>query len=108
LANWERREWIRLLYDHIKQKKKVIVNKRVEKIEESDDGVSVTTSDGDTFSGDMLVGADGVHSIVREAMWRNAGLEPKAENQSLHHPRTSSHCNHDASQKERKGRQEAS
>lgn len=68
------------MYGCLKDKKKVLINKRVAKIDMSDTGVKVTTTDGDTFSGDILVGADGVHSVVREAMWRYAGLQPAEKN----------------------------
>ncbi|KAK7702400.1 hypothetical protein SLS64_009692 [Diaporthe eres] len=83
IANWERREWNQLMYGCLKQKGKVLVGKRVAKVDMSDTGVTVTTADGDTFSGDMLVGADGVHSVVREAMWRYAGLKPAEKNKEL-------------------------
>lgn len=68
------------MYGCLKKKEKVLVGKRVAKVDMSDTGVTVTTADGDTFSGDMLVGADGVHSVVREAMWRYAGLKPAEKN----------------------------
>jgi 2-polyprenyl-6-methoxyphenol hydroxylase-like FAD-dependent oxidoreductase len=42
----------------------------IETVEESDQGVTVTTADGRMFTGDMLVGADGIHSVVRREMWR--------------------------------------
>jgi len=38
---------------------------RVRTLEASDDGVRVTTEDGDTHAADVLVGADGIRSMVR-------------------------------------------
>ncbi|CAF1177584.1 unnamed protein product [Adineta steineri] len=38
----------------------------VNKIAESDTGVEVTLHDGSTVNGDILVGADGIHSKIRE------------------------------------------
>lgn len=35
-------------------------------------GVRVYTSDGSCYNGNLLVGADGVHSKVRSEMWRHA------------------------------------
>lgn len=36
------------------------------------DQVTVRTQDGSVYTGDIVVGADGVHSTVRQEMWRNA------------------------------------
>lgn len=37
--------------------------------------LSVTTSDGTKYTGDIVVGADGVHSVTRAEMWRMANLQ---------------------------------
>lgn len=43
----------------------------------TDSDVIVTTRDGDSFTGDLLLGADGVHSKVRQQMQRVAtAIEP--------------------------------
>lgn len=63
---------LQLLYDNIKDKSKVLTKKRVQTVELSDDKVVVKTSDGSSFNGDLLVGADGIHSAVRKEMWRLA------------------------------------
>lgn len=36
------------------------------------DSASVVTEDGSVFRGDLIVGADGVHSRIRSEMWRLA------------------------------------
>jgi 2-polyprenyl-6-methoxyphenol hydroxylase-like FAD-dependent oxidoreductase len=41
-------------------------NNSINKITESNTGVEVTLQDGSTVSGDIVVGADGIHSKVRE------------------------------------------
>ncbi len=41
-------------------------------IEYSSNGVSVHCENGASFDGDLVVGADGVHSIVQSEMWRHA------------------------------------
>lgn len=33
------------------------------------DCVTVKTADGDIYSADIVIGADGVHSFTRNAMW---------------------------------------
>lgn len=45
------------------------------KIEELDNCVQVALKDGSTIRGDILIGADGVHSRTRTEMWRLADLE---------------------------------
>ncbi|KAL2782879.1 hypothetical protein BJX66DRAFT_350308 [Aspergillus keveii] len=42
----------------------------VAKIEHHDGGVGIETRDGRIFTGDFVVGADGVHSKTRGEMWR--------------------------------------
>jgi 2-polyprenyl-6-methoxyphenol hydroxylase-like FAD-dependent oxidoreductase len=37
---------------------------------QSEDGVQVITDKGKVFKGDILVGADGIYSTVRQEMWR--------------------------------------
>jgi 2-polyprenyl-6-methoxyphenol hydroxylase-like FAD-dependent oxidoreductase len=63
---------LQVLYDHIKDKSKIMTNRRVSGIESDEHGVVVTTTDGSTYEGDMVVGADGIHSAVRHEMWRIA------------------------------------
>ncbi|KAJ5013285.1 FAD-dependent monooxygenase andE [Colletotrichum sp. SAR 10_99] len=70
---------LQILYDNLRQKDKVLTNKRVVHVETSSTGVVVTTKDGTTYTGDILVGGDGVHSKVREEMWRIASVsDPNA------------------------------
>jgi 2-polyprenyl-6-methoxyphenol hydroxylase-like FAD-dependent oxidoreductase len=38
-------------------------------VEAGDDGVRVTAEDGERLDGDLLVGADGIHSVVRAAVF---------------------------------------
>ena len=48
-----------------------MTGKKVNMIENSPpDRVSATTEDGFTFSGNIIVGADGVHSTIRREMAR--------------------------------------
>lgn len=63
---------LQALYDHLKSKDKVLTNKRVVKVSHQNSGVDVTTKDGTVYRGDILVGADGVHSAVRTEMWKIA------------------------------------
>lgn len=63
---------IEILYNKIQDKSKVLTSHRVQSIETSDSNVTVKTSDGQRFTGDIVVGGDGIHSKVREEMWKEA------------------------------------
>ncbi|GKT61946.1 FAD binding domain-containing protein [Colletotrichum tofieldiae] len=63
---------LQALWRNLKNKNKVYVGKKVASVSLEPSKVSVETSDGEIFSGDVLVGADGVHSKVRSEMWRLA------------------------------------
>ncbi|KAF8146894.1 hypothetical protein K438DRAFT_1868558 [Mycena galopus ATCC 62051] len=66
----DRQMAIEVFYNNLKDKSKVLVDKRVLSVTPLANGVQVTTQDGSTYSGDILVGADGVHSTIRKEMWR--------------------------------------
>lgn len=66
----DRQMVLQVLYNNIKDKTKVLTKKRVERVTTTDDGVLVQTADGSTYRGDILIGADGIHSTVRKEMWK--------------------------------------
>ncbi|KAJ9363500.1 hypothetical protein C8Q69DRAFT_178943 [Paecilomyces variotii] len=72
LISIARRDVIRILYENLKDKSRVHPNQRVKNISSTKSGVTVTTEDGSTWTGDIVVGADGVRSAVRQEMWRIA------------------------------------
>lgn len=59
----------------IKQKHKLLLNKRMKRIDHTSTGVTIHCEDGTSYDGDMVIGADGVNSKVRQEMWRIAGQE---------------------------------
>ncbi|KAJ4311440.1 hypothetical protein N0V94_007953 [Neodidymelliopsis sp. IMI 364377] len=71
----DRQMIIQVLYDNLRDKSKVITSKGVVEVEQSTGKVKVVTGDGDTFRGDLLVGADGIHSTVRREMWKLADAD---------------------------------
>lgn len=68
----DRQMLLQILYDNLKHKDRVLTNKRVVHVDMNRTGVFVTTEDGSSYIGDILVGGDGVHSKVRQEMWRIA------------------------------------
>lgn len=76
---WGDREiLLRVLYENLQDRSKVLVNKKVVDVEHSSDGVKVSCQDGSTYEGDVLAGADGVFSKTREKLWQLAETEHPA------------------------------
>ncbi|KAH8816061.1 hypothetical protein F5884DRAFT_872553 [Xylogone sp. PMI_703] len=61
-----------MLYDRLKDKSRILTGKRVVKVENLSDSVAVFCKDGASYTGSIVVGADGIHSKVRKEMRRNA------------------------------------
>ncbi|KAI9785103.1 MAG: hypothetical protein M1816_000514 [Peltula sp. TS41687] len=70
----ERRAFLQALYDELPDQSKVIERSRVIDIVESNEMVRIILADGTVHEGDLCVGTDGVHSMVREVMWKTANL----------------------------------
>ncbi|KAI1082434.1 FAD/NAD(P)-binding domain-containing protein [Whalleya microplaca] len=66
----DRQHLLRIVYGRNSKQSNIITGARVASVDEFEDGVEVTTTDGRRFTGDILVGADGAHSMVRQEMWR--------------------------------------
>lgn len=83
------------MYTALKDKTRVRPGARVTSISSNKSGVSVYTEDGTAYHGDLVVGADGVHSVVRSEIWRIAheeqpGLIPDSEKSRKPHLEKSS------------------
>lgn len=74
----ERESALRIMYHNLRNKSTVQLQKRIDKVEHQEDAVIVTCTDGTSISGDVLVGCDGVHSVVRQEMWRLAHLHEQS------------------------------
>ncbi|EUC41697.1 hypothetical protein COCMIDRAFT_8624 [Bipolaris oryzae ATCC 44560] len=68
----DRQMVIRTLYDNLKDKTRILMSQKVVRVEQTADTVKVSTKVGETYSAEVLVGADGIHSKVRREMWRLA------------------------------------
>ncbi|KAL2808080.1 hypothetical protein BJX63DRAFT_439718 [Aspergillus granulosus] len=68
----ERHRLLNALWGAIKDKSKIHLSCRVSKIKHIPGGAAIETSDGRVFTGDFVVGADGVHGKSRDEMWRLA------------------------------------
>ncbi|KAJ5693543.1 hypothetical protein N7536_003955 [Penicillium majusculum] len=68
----DRQKVLEILLNLYPEKSKVLTNKRVSEVRLGEHRASVLTDDGSMFEGDLIVGADGVHSRTRSEMWRLA------------------------------------
>lgn len=75
LSFGDRQALLQVMLDGIRDKSKILMNKTVADVIHSADGVTVKCKDGTAYDGDILVGADGVYSKTREALWNLAAKE---------------------------------
>ena len=66
----DRQQLIEGLFENLVDKSRVYTSCGALKVGHIDQGVKVETRDGRVFTGSIVVGADGVHSLVRQEMWR--------------------------------------
>lgn len=61
---------MRLFYDNLPGlPQKILTGKTLVSLKQDDRGVEVTCADGTSYHGDILIGADGVHSAVRKLLF---------------------------------------
>ncbi|KGO40828.1 Monooxygenase, FAD-binding [Penicillium expansum] len=70
IAFLPRRMLLKILLKHLGDRQDdVVPNKKVIRVDHYPSHVIVHCADGSSFEGDMVVGADGVRSVVRQSMW---------------------------------------
>lgn len=79
----ERRFWQTCLYNQIKDKSRIRPQSGVASFKETEDGVEVVTDSGETIAGDLLLGADGIHSVVRKLMADNIATADAASSEEM-------------------------
>ncbi|KAK8053276.1 hypothetical protein PG996_012577 [Apiospora saccharicola] len=67
---FDRQQLLHILYDNLKHKDRILLKKKVSdvKLSSGGGGVKVQGTDGSVYEGTIVVGADGVHSVVRSIM----------------------------------------
>lgn len=78
MAFLDRQKLLDILYRNYPDKINIITGTKVTEVRKVDNGVCVSTDDGTLYHGDLVVGADGVHSRMRSEMWRLAGAAHKS------------------------------
>ncbi|KAE8340703.1 hypothetical protein BDV24DRAFT_151823 [Aspergillus arachidicola] len=77
IAFLDRQKFLEILHTSYPDPSSIHTNCRVTHIRRHDSHIEVVTSSGHEYTGDVVVGADGVHSVIRSEMWKLAdALEP--------------------------------
>ncbi|KAI9929711.1 hypothetical protein MW887_001187 [Aspergillus wentii] len=72
VAFLDRQIVLAILYKHLgDSQSRVHLEKKVVRVEHVDSGVIAHCADGSSFNGDIVVGADGVKSTIRQQMWQH-------------------------------------
>jgi FAD dependent monooxygenase len=82
LAFLDRQKVLEILFRSYSENKNMHLNSEVTGVEETSDGVVVTTTNGTRYHGHLVVGADGVHSVIRSEIWRASPIVTEAEKNS--------------------------
>ncbi|CAM0137816.1 unnamed protein product [Umbelopsis sp. WA50703] len=86
---FERRNLLKIMYEAQPHPSKLLTGKHVQAIEDDENGVTVTTKDGGVYKGDIVIGADGVWSTVRQSMWK--AMERDGQTKDLSHDKQGKH-----------------
>jgi 2-polyprenyl-6-methoxyphenol hydroxylase-like FAD-dependent oxidoreductase len=70
----ERQILLRVLANNVEDQSRILLSKKVIKIDTNEKNAAVYCEDGSAYEADVVVGADGVYSIARREAWRNAEL----------------------------------
>ena len=70
-----RQTLLKSLYNSVSRKERLLVGKRVSRVDCNQDRIVAQCKDGTSYEGAVIVGADGVHSMVRQEMWRHMNLK---------------------------------
>lgn len=71
----DRQQLIEGLFEELANKTNIHTSCDIVNVEHTDQGVIAKARDGRVFTGSIVVGADGVHSRVRQEMWRMTEAE---------------------------------
>ncbi|RDH28589.1 hypothetical protein BDQ94DRAFT_174662 [Aspergillus welwitschiae] len=93
IAFFDRQKLLEVLHTRYPDQSKILTSQRVTEICPSGSRVKVITEAGATYTGDLVVGADGVHSKVRSEMWRIAdAIQPGLVTKSERNSTTTEYC----------------
>jgi FAD dependent monooxygenase len=68
---FEREELLKVLYDNIPDKENIHTSQQVTDLEIGEKLIAVKTKNGRVWRAPIVVGADGIHSMVRKHIWKD-------------------------------------
>ncbi|KAK2596434.1 hypothetical protein N8I77_013324 [Diaporthe amygdali] len=86
IGYFNRYDLLCVLHKHIREKERLLVNQKIIRVDTLEDKAIAYTSTGDVFEAQVVIGADGVRSTVRNEMWRNAevaGAVPEEDKKEI-------------------------
>ncbi|KAJ5425430.1 orotidine-5'-phosphate decarboxylase [Penicillium sp. CMV-2018d] len=83
LAFLDRQKVLELLATKLPHPERLHLGTKVVSFEQTKTGVRVHTGAGLYHDGDLVVGADGVHSVTRDEMWRLSGFSPQHKRKQM-------------------------
>jgi 2-polyprenyl-6-methoxyphenol hydroxylase-like FAD-dependent oxidoreductase len=66
----ERRDLLEILYESMEDKTRISFSRKVSDVSTSDTFATITATDGSKVNCDFVAGADGVRSVIRDAIAR--------------------------------------
>ncbi|OJK02390.1 hypothetical protein ASPACDRAFT_50957 [Aspergillus aculeatus ATCC 16872] len=64
IAFLDRQKFLQILYEKYHAKHNILTNKKVVQVRKVDQGLRVTAADGSIYEGNLVIGADGVHTMT--------------------------------------------
>ncbi|KAI0393710.1 FAD/NAD(P)-binding domain-containing protein [Xylariaceae sp. FL0594] len=80
---FDRRLFLEVLYGQLTRKDRIVTSGPVSHLEVFDDSVKVTTRGGKSYVGDIVIGADGIHSTIRRELFKTGRLPNPADQDNV-------------------------
>ncbi|KIL83912.1 hypothetical protein FAVG1_12889 [Fusarium avenaceum] len=78
---FEREELLQVLYENIPDKENIQTSQQVTDLQLDENPITVKTNQGRTWKAPIVVGADGIQSLVRKSIWKE--IDQRTEGASL-------------------------
>ncbi|KAG0653121.1 hypothetical protein ETB97_012949 [Aspergillus alliaceus] len=83
IAFLDRQKFLEILHTSYPNPSNIHTKHRVIRIQQLDSHAEVLTDSGQKFTGDLVVGADGVHSVTRSEIWRSGQVSKREQRNAI-------------------------